>query len=135
MCVEVRKCEFGYGVFATEVLEPDHWIGPVEGVVTTDLSMDMWHCFDYEDGERCFVPLGYFRYINHSCDPNCDHDYDGEGDEKELWIYIEKRIEVGEQLTIDYGEEWWAVKCDCGSEQCRGWIGQPQQPEVVGEEE
>lgn len=67
------------------------------------------------------------RWINHSCDPNCEAvDEDGR-------IYIEaiRDIEPGEELTYDYSyilDEPHTAKvkarypCHCGSPRCRGTI-------------
>jgi SET domain-containing protein len=43
------------------------------------------------------------RYINHACDPNCEADIrDGK-----ILIFAERDIESGEELTMDYGEEYF----------------------------
>lgn len=43
------------------------------------------------------------RYINHSCEPNCEATIkDGR-----VLIYASRDIEKGEELTIDYGEEYF----------------------------
>ena len=43
------------------------------------------------------------RYINHSCKPNAEAFVSG----RRVWIWSKKRIEAGEELTIDYGEEYF----------------------------
>lgn len=45
------------------------------------------------------------RYINHSCAPNCYPEIDAE--EKHIFIYAKKSIKPGEELTYDYGKEFW----------------------------
>lgn len=44
------------------------------------------------------------RYVNHSCKPNAEaivsHRY-------RVWIYALKRIKPGEEITYDYGEEYF----------------------------
>ncbi|MBX2866398.1 SET domain-containing protein-lysine N-methyltransferase [Candidatus Kaiserbacteria bacterium] len=45
------------------------------------------------------------RYINHSCRPNCDAEIE---DEERILIRARKRIKAGEELTIDYGKEYFA---------------------------
>jgi SET domain-containing protein len=42
------------------------------------------------------------RYINHSCRPNAEAFTHG----RRVWIYSKRAIQAGEQLTIDYGEEY-----------------------------
>lgn len=42
------------------------------------------------------------RYINHSCRPNAKGYTEG----RRIWIYAERKIAAGEQITIHYGEEY-----------------------------
>ena len=67
------------------------------------------------------------RFINHSCDPNCDAVVDNE----RIWIETIRDVEPGEELAYDYAyilEERHtpAAKrrfpCNCGSAICRGTI-------------
>jgi len=43
------------------------------------------------------------RYINHSCKPNCESRISG----KRVKIYSIKNIKAGEELTYDYGDEYF----------------------------
>ena len=61
------------------------------------------------------------RWINHSCDPNCetinidDH----------IWIIAIKDIKKGEEISYDYGyslDDFEEHPCRCGSENCVGYI-------------
>ena len=67
------------------------------------------------------------RFINHSCDPNCDAVVDG----GRIWIETVRDVAPGEELAYDYAyvlEERHtpAAKrrfpCHCGSTGCRGTI-------------
>jgi SET domain-containing protein len=67
------------------------------------------------------------RFINHSCDPNCDAVIDDE----RIWIESIRDIEPGEELAYDYAYELEerhtpAAKkrypCRCGAATCRGTI-------------
>src|SRR5512141_264487 len=67
------------------------------------------------------------RFINHSCDPNCDAVID----DGRIWIETIRDVEPGEELAYDYAytlEERHtpAAKrkfpCHCGSALCRGTI-------------
>lgn len=71
------------------------------------------------------------RWINHSCDGNC------EAEEREGRVYIVSRrnIAAGEELLYDYGlilEERYTAKlkaeypCWCGSAKCRGTLLAPK---------
>lgn len=43
------------------------------------------------------------RYVNHSCRPNCEAVSVG----GRIWIVAKKKIAVGEELSYDYGEEYF----------------------------
>ena len=61
------------------------------------------------------------RFINHSCEGNCEAiNRDGE-----IWIYSVKNISKGEELSYDYGydmEHFLDHPCRCGSKNCIGYI-------------
>ncbi len=67
------------------------------------------------------------RFINHSCDPNCEAVDDG----GRIFIESVRTIRPGEELTYDYHLErdgrWrkeWAQRyaCRCGAPNCRGTL-------------
>ena len=78
------------------------------------------YLFGLDDGQRVIDGHGMAMFINHSCDPNCETD--GEGDE--IWIVAIRDIEAGEELTYDYclwdGAEDDPSTCSCGAKNCRG---------------
>jgi SET domain-containing protein len=54
------------------------------------------------------------RYINHSCRPNCD----AVVSKRRVWIWSRRAIKPGEELTYDYGKEYFdehikPVGCKC----------------------
>ena len=63
------------------------------------------------------------RYINHSCNPNCEVDII----KNEIWIRSIKKINEGEELNYDYGypfdeDDYHDHICKCGSVKCIGFI-------------
>ena len=63
------------------------------------------------------------RYINHSCNPNCEVDVIKD----QIWISSIKKINKGDELTYDYGYEFDPADykdhtCKCGSKNCIGYI-------------
>ncbi len=61
-----------------------------------------------------------FRFINHSCDPNC-------AIKGERTVFAVKDISKNSELTIDYSLnetelEWSILSCTCGSKNCRKLI-------------
>ena len=61
------------------------------------------------------------RFINHSCEPNCEIKImDGH-----IWVYALRDIKDGEELSYDYGYDVELFKkhpCKCGSPNCVGYI-------------
>ncbi len=70
-------------------------------------------------------PKAPFRYLNHSCEPNCEllEWQATRRSEPQIWVHAIKTVRPSEQLTIDYG---WpaesAIPCLCGALTCRGWV-------------
>lgn len=73
------------------------------------------------------------RFINHSCDPNCQALIEGD----KIFIYALKDISPGTELVYDYAyeraegmdEESEALYvCRCGAKDCRGTILAPPKP-------
>ncbi|RUS84583.1 hypothetical protein EGW08_007678, partial [Elysia chlorotica] len=65
------------------------------------------------------------RFINHSCDPNCETQKWTVNGELRVGFFTRKEVKKGEELTFDYQFEHYgeAQKCYCGAENCRGYIG------------
>ncbi|MDB4997718.1 MAG: hypothetical protein JWM74_5150, partial [Myxococcaceae bacterium] len=75
------------------------------------------------------------RFINHSCDPNCE----AIEEKGRIFIYSVRAIPKGTELAYDYAyarddddedeEEWERFyACRCGSPKCRGTILAPKKP-------
>lgn len=65
------------------------------------------------------------RFINHSCEPNCEMQRWIVNGYYRLGIFARKRIEEGEELTYDYGrfaKMEPPQKCECGAKECRGFL-------------
>ena len=63
------------------------------------------------------------RYINHSCNPNCEVDII----RNEIWIISIKKISKGDELSYDYGypfdeDDYKDHVCKCGTKKCIGYI-------------
>lgn len=71
------------------------------------------------------------RYINHSCEPNCESVID----HSRVYIEAIRRVQPGEELAYDYAyvrdgteteeEETGKYGCRCGAKRCRGSILAP----------
>jgi uncharacterized protein len=84
---------------------------------------------DGDDGDEVIIDAGVdgndARFINHSCDPNCDAVVEA----GRIWIETIRDVAPGEELAYDYAfvlEERHtpAAKrrypCTCGAQNCRG---------------
>lgn len=61
------------------------------------------------------------KYINHSCDPNCE----AEIIRGHIWISALRDIKKGEELFYNYGydlDTFEEHECRCGSHRCIGYI-------------
>lgn len=61
------------------------------------------------------------RWINHSCDPNCEAVLD----RGRVWIESVRPILRGEEISYDYGYDWEHYQehpCRCGTTACAGYI-------------
>jgi uncharacterized protein len=137
--VRVGPAAFGLGVFSLRAFSAKEVLGPIEGQIYQDDIYESDHCMEL--GEiGCIEPDAPFRFLNHSCQPNCClREYAVEDDDgnchAELWLTVETTIGPGEQMTIDYA---WpakhAIPCHCGSPSCRRWIVAADELEQVRKE-
>jgi SET domain-containing protein len=66
------------------------------------------------DGDVAWNPA---RFINHSCEPNCD----AELDQERIWIVARRDIAPGEEITFNYGydlDDYRDYPCRCGAPGC-----------------
>lgn len=115
-------------MYAQTAIKKESVVGKVSGVITTTDDVDPRYLMEL-DNDKLLIPKGTFRYLNHSCNPNCelfvweDEPLDPKTDTRPLYVSALRSIPKGKQLTIDYS--WpaeFAIPCNCKSKQCRGWI-------------
>jgi SET domain-containing protein len=61
------------------------------------------------------------RFINHSCEPNCESRIVRD----RVWLYALRSIQAGEELTYNYGYSLDDAEdnlCRCGAPSCVGYI-------------
>ena len=104
-----------------------------------DDEMGRHHTFLFSigDGDRVLDagPIDWpAKYINHSCDPNCEAIEEEDG---RVFISALKHIPAGVELSYDYAYERTPEHtdddeklyvCRCGSPKCRGTIMAPPKP-------
>ena len=119
----------GWGSSSTRSFSIHELMGPVLGTVIDDPDYESDYCMEIGD-HSALEPESPFRFVNHSCQPNCrllEFEPDSAGGETtdigELWLEVLRDIAPGVQITIDYA---WpasvAIPCGCGCPECRGWI-------------
>lgn len=68
------------------------------------------------------------RYINHSCNPNCQTEKWTVNGEVCIGFFAVRDLIKGEEVTFDYNYVRFlgsaAKRCECGSADCRGFIGE-----------
>ena len=139
--IEVRDSKIqGKGVFATKRIKKGQriieYIGerisPEEETERyDDESMERHHTFLFAVDDKVTIDAGRIgndaKYINHSCDPNCEA-VDEEG---RIFVEAIKDIKPGTELFYDYAFEQEEpltqelidmYPCHCGSKNCRGTI-------------
>ncbi|KAF5749227.1 histone-lysine N-methyltransferase ASHH1 [Tripterygium wilfordii] len=66
------------------------------------------------------------RFINHSCQPNCETRKWNVLGEIRVGIFAKQDITTGTELAYDYNFEWYGgakVRCLCGAVSCSGFLG------------
>jgi hypothetical protein len=126
--VRVARTPVGRGVFAGRSYVSEEIVGEIEGTVIDDWDYGSEYCMDMGDS-RCLEPSAPFRFVNHSCQPNCHfqwYDIVGQSNspgKRRIFLLALRPISTGDELTIDYG--WpahMAIPCRCHSPKCRGWV-------------
>ncbi len=101
----------GKGIFASENIKKKEEIiqyigeivGKEEGTKRADDQLEEGHVYIFELNDKYDIDGSekgnIAKYINHSCDPNCESII---YDDKEIWIVAIKDIKKDEELTANY---------------------------------
>lgn len=66
------------------------------------------------------------RFVNHSCNPNCETEKWVVGNKFRMGIFAKRDIRAGEELAFDYNVDRYGAEkqpCYCGEPNCLGYIG------------
>lgn len=117
--LKVGKSKTGKGLFALEDIPKGKCIIEYVGTVVPEKELEKKNSKYYFEVGRGItingnVPWNKAKYINHSCKPNCEAD----GPRGHAYISSLKKIKAGEELTYDYGEEYFdeflkTIGCKC----------------------
>jgi uncharacterized protein len=130
----------GRGVKATRDIPAGQRLMEYVGEIITPSEADRRYPFDENEPHHTFLFSvnsrkiidasrggNVARWINHSCDPNCEASIE----KGRVFIYSLRDIKKGEELVYDY---WFVLDephtkkmkalypCRCGSKKCRGTI-------------
>ena len=109
--LEIKEGRYGRGVFATRHFDTGE---DVECCPTLELPGDQVvgrlgdYVFGSNEGEdEVLLLLGFGMLYNHSYEANLEYIQDGP---RVITFVTLRDVEAGEELTIDYGEEWWSTR-------------------------
>jgi hypothetical protein len=133
--IRIDDTPVGHGVFARRTMRAGFVLGEIAGEILDDYPEDSSYVMELPSG-KLLEPAPPLRFLNHSCEPNCELFYWWEEEqgsqEDRLWLQTIRPIEPGEQLLIDYS---WpadaAIPCRCGAAGCRGWIVDPAERHLL----
>ena len=104
----VRKARTGLGLFTNLSIEKGGFVIEYTGRVLTRREADTkGGKYLFETSQNRFVDgavrSNTARYINHSCRPNCEIEIE----KGRIYIFALRKINVGEELTYDYDDEYF----------------------------
>ena len=115
----VKRAATGLGLFATDAIPAHKRIIEYVGQLITNKEVES------RSGKYFFgvntkwsidgsARSNLARYINHSCKPNSEAFISGH----RIWVWSKRNIKAGEEITINYGKEYFndhikPVGCKC----------------------
>lgn len=138
-----RQLRFGrspihmWGVFADEPITCGEFVAEYKGELVSQQEADRRFAYYMSKGMSDYlfsidsniicdatVKGSIARFINHSCEPNCEARIVMHQNQKKIALYALRDLEVGEELCYDYKfpiEEGSDAKiaCNCGAKKCR----------------
>ena len=113
--VSIGKCSFGFGLFADKLIKKKQFIGEYTGYLQTGKGGS--YCWDYppiegiDNVELSALCAGNeTRFINHSFKANCIAEHLPIDNIYTIIILVKKNIYPGQQLFLDYGDNFWSGK-------------------------
>ncbi|TWU23844.1 SET domain-containing protein-lysine N-methyltransferase [Novipirellula artificiosorum] len=115
----------GLGVITKRSFETGDVVAALAGEVTTELTQ---HSLEIEPGLH-LLDMHFAGFFLHSCHPNVCLDMPNR------LVYALRPIAPNDYLLMDYGQTesvlFKQLECQCGSDNCRGWItGHAEGPNV-----
>ncbi len=106
--VVAKRSSAGLGLFAAEAIKKETWIIEYRGEILTNAEAEAkGGKYLFEINSRKTIDgttrANTARYINHSCLPNAEPVWHKTG----MWIKAKKNISSGEEITYNYGKEYF----------------------------
>jgi uncharacterized protein len=119
----VKRATTGLGLFAIEPILPHkriiEYIGPlISNKEVEDKVGKYFFGVNTKWSIDGSARSNLARYINHSCRPNAEAFISG----RRIWIWSRRSIKAGEEITINYGKEYFddhIKPTGCRCEACR----------------
>jgi SET domain-containing protein len=151
LIVTRKSAIHGNGVFAAAPIKKGERLIQYKGLLRGHEEVDRVYAEEIETGHTFLFTLNddyvidanvggnNARWINHSCNPNCeallDEDENGDPGKDRVFIQAMRAIKPDQELTYNYGivlsephtakmKKLWA--CRCGSKKCTGTMLQPK---------
>jgi SET domain-containing protein len=92
-----------------------------ESLARCECSNEYIFAIDEEHDLDGSVDWNPARFLNHSCEPNCEAQFI----EGHIWFVAVRNIIAGEEITFNYSydlEDYREHPCQCGTASCVGYI-------------
>ncbi|WP_419657629.1 SET domain-containing protein-lysine N-methyltransferase [Desulfosarcina variabilis] len=113
----ISPCEFGHGVFATKSIPADTTLEECPYLriradecagTLDDYVFNLETKADNGDSDIYSLVLGWGSLFNHADDHNTEYWHDTDRDL--IIFHTIKAVAAGQQLFVNYGEEWWGSR-------------------------
>ncbi|KAK0395311.1 hypothetical protein QR680_001221 [Steinernema hermaphroditum] len=130
-----------FGMFANEKIPKGHVVMEYVGIVIRNVVADQREAMYKSRGIHSTYMFrwdrdtiidateegNYARFVNHSCEANCESKLSIINGKKRIFFVSLYDIEPGEELTLDYRfdmeeDESKRVLCNCGTPSCRKYL-------------
>jgi SET domain-containing protein len=106
----IKQGRHGRGVFATRRFAKGDLVETCPTVEVPDSDVTGFlrdYVFTSVKERDIVLALGYGMLYNHSADPNLEYVQE---EPTAISFFAIKAVQPGDELTIDYGEEWWETR-------------------------
>lgn len=142
VCVPFRTDQVGWGLRTTQDIKKGEFVIEYVGELIDEAECNRRMEMKMDKGDNCFYFLtidkeriidagpaaNHARFMNHSCQPNCETQKWVVNGQTKVGLFAICDIPAGTELTFNYnldcrGNE--KMQCRCNSENCSGFIGLP----------